>query len=96
MADDDPLHAELLRLRCRYRPGRRGADAVRQSDDAARDVPRLVQAAERVLALAEEAKAAPWSVGTMSVWWTLDPAAVRTALVNGLTAKDAGVPGAEG
>jgi hypothetical protein len=90
MADDDPLHAELERLRHRYRPGRRGAEAQRQSDDAARDVPRLVTAAELVLGLAEEAKAAPWSVGTMSVWWTLDPAAVRTAIVAGLTGKDAG------
>jgi len=90
MADDDPLRAELLRLRHRYRPGRRAAGAVRQSEDAARDVPRLVQAAELVLGLAEEAKAAPWSVGTLSVWWALDPAAVRSAIVTGLTGKDAG------
>jgi hypothetical protein len=94
MVDDDPLHAELLRLRYRYRPGRRGAEAERQSDDAAGDVPRLVKAAELLLALADEAKAAPWSVGTMSVWWTLDPAAVRTAIVAGLTAGE--VPDAEG
>lgn len=56
---DDRLAAELAVITARgYRRDQSGAAAFRQSDDAARDVPRLVKALEAALKLIDGARSA--------------------------------------
>lgn len=55
MPADDPVSAALAPIREHgYKPDQSGAAAFRQSDNAARDVPRLLAALDAVLKLADK------------------------------------------
>jgi hypothetical protein len=99
MADDDPVAAELGPIRERIAELDTLIERMKTSavdihvfnaaqDRLAEATPRLLSAVDKVLALAADAKPKMWQAGTdNAVAWTLDPEALRSAVLAGLTGK---------
>lgn len=78
----DSLSAELARIRERYEEIERG-----NTSTAPRTSLRLLAAVEAALKLADEAEPVDRDYGGEPIWWSLQPAEIREAILRELSGR---------